>query len=214
MSSRWRRGKGGIRGGGEPTLGYSLGSKGRANFPKLPEQSASKNSPADAVKAANGRTQRRALTRVADRSTNGRARRRAKRAANQGVAHDIPVVAIVAGIASYRRRVSRPWVVGAIGRLVMRHSWSRMGVHMFFNIDMTGSMVVAITAMGTFVIPEMFVVMVPVSVMAVRMVVGFIGTIIIVVRHCPVGFIRRVIVRLVIVTGLGVSAQAQESENA
>ena len=189
-------------------MGYHFGSKGRANSPKLPEQSATENSPADAVKAANGRTQGRALTRVAERRANGRTRRRAKRAADHSVADNIPLVAIVAGIASYRRRVSWLWVVGAIVRLVMRHSWSLMRVHMFFHIDMTGLIVVAITAMGTFVMPEMFVMVVPVSVMAVRMVVGFMGTIVIMVRHGPVSFVHRVTVGPVPVIGLSVRTHA------
>ncbi len=189
-------------GGGETPLGYHFGSKGRANFPKLPEQSATENSPADTIKTANGRTQRCALSRIAEGRANGRARRRPKRAADHGVAHDIALIAVIAGIALYRRSVSRLWVVGAIGRLVMRHSWSLMRVHVFFNIDMAGLMVMAITAMGTFVMPEMFVMVVPVSVMAVRMAVRFIGTIVVVARHGPVGFVHRVTVGPVIVAGL------------
>ena len=89
-----------------------------------------------------------------------------------------------------------------------------MRVHIFFHIDMTGLMVVAITTMGTLVMPEMFLMVVPVSVMAVRMVVGFIGTIVIMVRHGPMGFVHRVIVGSRPVIGLSVRTQAQESENA
>jgi hypothetical protein len=83
-----------------------------------------------------------------------------------------------------------------------------MRVHVFFNIDMTGLMVMAITAMGTLVVPEMFAMVVPVSMMDVRMVVPFIGTIVVVVRHGAVSFDHRVIVRPVIVIGLSVRAHA------
>lgn len=73
---------------------------------------------------------------------------------------------------------------------------------------MTRSMVVAITTMGTSVLPEMLVMVVPVSAMAVRMVVAFIGAVVVIVRHCPVGFVLCVTVGPIPVIGLSVRTHA------
>ena len=192
-------------GGGGPPTDVALVIKGRANFPKLPQQSSTKYATADSVKPTNGRTQSRALSRVADRRADGRTRRRAKRSADQGVAHDIPAIAIITGLALHRRVVGRLWVVGTV-RLVMRHYRSLVMVHMLFHMDTTGLLVVAISMMRPSVTLEMIVALM----VAISMMVAMVA----IVGHCPMAFIHRMAVRPVLVAGLGKGTHSQKKQNA
>ncbi len=158
-----------------PPLNH-FGIKGRANFPKLPQQSTTENSTADAVKSTNRRTESRALSRVANSRADCRTGRRAKSAADQSVTHNIPLVAIIVGIALCLRIVGRLRIVGAI-RLLMHDSWSLVMVHMFFYIDLTGPIVMAITMTRTTIMS----ILVAVPTMAAIM------------RHCLVAFIHSMI---------------------
>ena len=99
-------------------MGNHLGTKGRANFPKLPQRSTTENSMAESGKATDGRAQSRTLTWVTDRRTDGRTCRRAKRAADYSVAHDIPAAGIAIVRIARSRKTGLLSIVAAIGPTV------------------------------------------------------------------------------------------------